>query len=107
MNATTLQSLLTPKASGSGEYLNSEGPFSVVPAQLWGLPLVISTAVSAGVALVGDFSAGCHLWVREGVSVVAGLDSDDFTRNRVTLLGEGRFGVTVNVPSYFTVVHLS
>lgn len=109
MNATTLQGLLTPKASGSGEYLNIDSPFGTAPAQLtlWGIPTVISTMMPTGQVLFGSFGEGAHVWLREAVNVIVGLDSDDLTRNRVTLLGEMRGGVTINVPSFFTLVHLA
>jgi HK97 family phage major capsid protein len=109
MNATTLQSLLTPKASGSGEYMNIDSPFGTGPQNLslWGIPVVTSSAMANNQVLFGSFGLGAHLWVREAANVILGLDSDDLTRNRVTLLGEGRFGVTINVPAYFALVHLA
>jgi hypothetical protein len=46
--------------------------------------------------------------VREAVQVIASdSDQDDFTRNRVTLLGEGRFAVAIWQPSAFAVVHVA
>ena len=84
MNATTLEGLLTPKASGSGEYLNIESPFgeSVTTMSLWDVPVITSTLMPANQVLFGNFAQGCHVWIREAVSVIVGLDSDDLTRNR-------------------------
>jgi hypothetical protein len=39
--------------------------------------------------------------------VISDGDSDDFTRNRVTALGEMRAAVLVWQPSAFVVVHLA
>jgi hypothetical protein len=51
---------------------------------------------------------GCTLFVREGVGVIASnSDGDDFTRNRITLLGEGRFALAIWQPSAFAVVDLA
>jgi hypothetical protein len=55
-------------------------------------------------ALVGSFAEGVILWIREAVSVILGLDSDDLTRNRVTLLGEMRAALTVIQPTAFAKV---
>lgn len=109
MNPTTLQSLLTPKASTAGMYLNIDSPFGTAPSTLalWGIPVITSTMMATNTVLFGSFSQGARLWIREAVNVVVGLDSDDLTRNRVTLLGEGRFGLTINVPAYFALVHLA
>ena len=57
--------------------------------------------------LFGNFSQGCRLWIREAPNIIIGLDTDDLTKNKVTILGEGRFAVTVEVPTYFTVVNLA
>lgn len=49
-----------------------------------------------------------HLFVREGVTVlISDSDQDDFVRNRVTLLGEGRFALAVWQPSAFARVNLT
>jgi HK97 family phage major capsid protein len=61
----------------------------------------------AGQALVGDFANGATLFVREAVNVrTSDADQDDFVRNRLTMLGEGRFGLAVWQPAAFTLVHL-
>jgi hypothetical protein len=51
---------------------------------------------------------GATLFVREAVQVIASdSDQDDFVRNRVTLLGEGRFALAIWQPSAFAVVDLA
>ena len=67
-----------------------------------------SKAVPVGTALVGDITNGCTLFVREGVTVIASdSDQDDFLRNKVTLLGEGRFSLAVWSAASFATVDLA
>ena len=54
---------------GDGHYF-SGGPFVGTAQALWGCPVIPSTAVSAGTVLVGDFTLGCTLFIREGVNVL-------------------------------------
>jgi hypothetical protein len=97
--------MLAAKAVGSGERLDSAGAFQTPADTLWGLPAIVSTVMPAGTALVGDFGLGCGLFVREGTNLrISDSDQDDFLRNRVTLLAEGRFGLAVWRPSAFAVV---
>lgn len=84
MNPLTILSMSIAKTSGSGEY---QGMPSNIPAQV-----VASASVPAGKLLAWADSGA--LWAnREGVSVVAGLNADDFTKNKVTILAEHRGAV--------------
>jgi hypothetical protein len=100
-------SILKEKATGSGEYLNIVGPFAAAASAMWNTTTVPVPGMADGTALVGDTRLGGRVLVREGVSVVAGQESDDLIRNRVTLLGEGRFGLEVDQPSAFCAVDLA
>ena len=107
-NPIDVQTMLAAKASGSGERLDSEGAFSAMPQTLWGLPLIVSKVMPTGQALVGDFARGATVFVREGVNVrISDSDQDDFVRNKLTMLGEGRFGLAVWQPTAFALVHLA
>ena len=110
LNPADLVKALKVKASTSGVRLDSPGAFAAALANLtlWGLPVIPSTAIAAAHALVGDFTRGARVFVREGVNVrVSDSDQDDFIRNRVTMLGEGRFGLMVSQPAAFAYVPLS
>jgi HK97 family phage major capsid protein len=99
------QNMLLAKSSGSGEYL-SGGAFATTAASLWGVPVIPSLAIAPGQALVGDWRQGATLYVREGVNVrLSDSDQDDFLRNRVTLLGEGRYALATWQPTCFCVVN--
>jgi HK97 family phage major capsid protein len=74
---------------------------------MWGLPAIPSRAMPQGQALVGAFARGTTLFIREAVNVrISDADQDDFVRNRLTMLGEGRFGLAVWQPTAFWVVNV-
>lgn len=71
------------------------GPFSMGPDTLWGLPVVESEAVPAGYGVVGDLRT-CVLWDRQQSSIsVSNSHADFFIRNLVAILCELRaaFGI--------------
>jgi len=67
------------------------------------LPLVSTEALNDGQILVGDSRVGAKLGVRQGIGLVAGQESDDLVRNRVSILLEGRWTPLVTVPTAFAV----
>ena len=106
-NPLDWQDILKAKASGDGHYY-SGGPFSVTPQVIWGVPLIPSPAIPQGTVLVGDWEIGALLLIREGVRVLlSDSDQDDFTRNKVTLLGEMRAALPVFRPAAFATVDLT
>lgn len=107
MNPLDWQAALKAKADGDGHYY-SGGPFSVTPQIMWGVPLIPSQAIPQGMSLVGDFEIGALLLIREGVKVLlSDSDQDDFTKNKVTLLGEMRAALPVFRPAAFCTVDLA
>lgn len=103
----THEALLTTKTD-TGERLDSDGAFSSDGQVLWDLPIIDSKVIPENVALVGDFTLACTLLVREGVNVrVSDSDSDDFIRNRLTLLAEARVALPVWQPSALAEVQLA
>lgn len=84
LNPATILAMSIAKTSGSGEYLG-------MPANVPG-SIVSSASVPAGKLLAWS-NTGAIWGSREGVSVVAGLNNDDFTKNKVTLLAEHRGAV--------------
>lgn len=107
LNPRDWANMLKAKSTGSGEYF-SGGPFVARAQELWGVMAVPSTAVAQGTALVGDATLGATVFVREGIHVLlSDSDQDDFTKNKVTLLGEGRFALAIWQPAAFAVVDLA
>lgn len=80
------------------------GPFGLAPRTLWGLPVVESEAISAGTALVGDFSKAV-LWDREQASItMTDSHADFFIRNLIAILAEERLAFAVTRPTAFCTV---
>jgi HK97 family phage major capsid protein len=84
------------------------GPSGVGSASvLWGLPVIETEAVPAGVGYVGDFRKAI-LWDREQASItVTDTHADFFIRNLVAILAEMRAGFGVIQPSAFVEVDLT
>jgi HK97 family phage major capsid protein len=96
------------KASTSGVRMDSDGAFADLPQTIWGLPLILSTAIPVGHALVGDFSLGATLFMRQGMTVlISDSDQDDWIRNAVKILAELRAALAVWLPAAFAYVTLS
>jgi HK97 family phage major capsid protein len=93
-----------------GAYLGG-GPFSNQPQagaivdNLWGVPVVLSSVVGVGTALVGNFGQGAHLWRRGGLSVEATNSHDTyFVRNLNMIRAEQREALGLYRPAAFTEV---
>jgi HK97 family phage major capsid protein len=72
---------------------------------LWGLPVAVTTAATAGTALVGAFKTAAQMFRRSGVSVqMTNTDQDDFINNLVTVRAEGRLALAVYRPLSFATV---
>jgi HK97 family phage major capsid protein len=87
-------------SAGTGGYLF--GPPSTAGAeQIWGKPVAISPALSAGTGIVADFRYAT-LWLREGTQVLAMDQHSDWAiKNLVLLLAEMRAAFGVQVTTAF------
>jgi hypothetical protein len=100
--------MLSLKATGSGERLDSLGAFGPDMNTIWGLPVIKNLGIPKGTALVGDFTRGGVLYTREGVFArTSDADQDDWVRNRLTVLAEGRFAWACYIPACFAKVTLT
>jgi HK97 family phage major capsid protein len=68
---------------------------------IWGMPVIISDALTAGTALVGDFRRAV-LFDREQTTISVGTINDQFIRNQVSILGEVRCAFAVLRPAAFS-----
>lgn len=67
---------------------------------LFGLPVVQSIGMTADTFAVGDFTQHGTIYNREGVVVdMSESDSDNFTKNLITLRAERRLALTSEVPA--------
>lgn len=80
------------------------GPYSGA-FRLWGLPVVETTAITQGTALVGDFRMGAQIFQRTGIDVrTFDQNEDDVNFNRKTIRVEERLALAVYRPSAFCTV---
>jgi HK97 family phage major capsid protein len=85
-----------------GDYILGN-PQSTAEPRLWGLPVVLTPAMAADKFLVGCFQQGATLYDRMGARVeVSTEDSDNFRRNKVTVLAEERVALAVKNTLAFT-----
>ncbi len=93
MNPTNFETVrLTRESTATatpGGYLMGM-PSVVGAATLWGMSVVLSQAIAAGTALVGDFGQACALFDREQSAIRVGTINDQLIRNQQTILAELR-----------------
>jgi HK97 family phage major capsid protein len=100
LNPTDAQNIDLLKVNDETNDFAGPGPYGVGAARLWNVPVVETSALSAGTALVGDFSKAVLFdWL--SLSVTLGTINDQFICNMVTVLGEIRAGFGVIRPSAF------
>jgi hypothetical protein len=104
MSPDSFQAYLTAKATTSGLYLSGQPLSSPPSAGVWGLPVVVSSAIASGTAIVGAFGAGATLFRKGSVRVDLGQVNDDFIRNLTTIRAEVRELLAVFVPPSFGTV---
>jgi HK97 family phage major capsid protein len=82
-----------------GRYLLGD-PGSTVSPSLYGLPVVASNAITAGQVLVANLGMAATLYNREGMAVdMSDSDSDNFTKNLITIRAERRLALAVEIPA--------
>lgn len=102
MNPATWYTLRVAKASGTGEYFGG-GFFGAqnIP-NLWGIPVCVSTAVTASQIIVGAFKTCGSVVTNGGVSVEStNTNEDDFIKNLMTIRAEERLALAVRRPAGF------
>lgn len=81
-----------------GHYLFGT-PGAVVQPVIWGLPVVLSSAMPAGKYWIGNLTLGVTGYVRQEVAIEASTeDGNNFTLNLVTIRAEMRAGFGVAIP---------
>jgi HK97 family phage major capsid protein len=92
---------------GGGPFTSAYGggatPAGMFGGSLWGKPVVLSTVVGLGTALVGNFRSAAHLWRRGGLSVEATNSHGTlFVQNITMIRAESRAALGLYRPSAFT-----
>lgn len=84
-----------------GRYIIGD-PQGVLGANLWGLPVVETQAMTVNTGLVGAFKPMSQIFDREDASVVISTENeDDFVRNMITIRAEERLASAVYRPEAF------
>ena len=69
---------------------------------LWGIPVCVTPAVTAGQVVVGAFKACGSVVSKGGITVEAtNTDADDFQKNLMTIRAEERLALAVRRPAGF------
>lgn len=104
LHPTNWESLLLSKTT-AGDYLYS-GPAALPsPPRLWGLPVAVTTAITAGVAVVGAFATAATIFRRGGIQVDASNShADFFVRNLVAIRAEERLALVIRREAAFGLV---
>lgn len=90
----------TATASGSGVYLTA--PITDAGGNyLWGLPVVLSTAIAQNTALVGAFRQYAHISRRQSVTIDVGFQNDDFVKVKRTVRAVERMSLECLRPAAF------
>lgn len=111
VNHTDWQNIRLTKDQ-NGQYL-AGGPFSgaygvgnyTVAGSLWGLPVIATSSIAQGTALVGAFMLGAQIFRREGIRLdTTNSDASDFQYNRIAIRVEERLAFPVYRPLAFCTV---
>jgi HK97 family phage major capsid protein len=98
MNPADVEVLRFAKVDTAGSYLVGD-PLAADPGRLWGVPLVVTTRIPAGIALVGAFQVAAGFFVR--VAPVLELNpwhQDAFEKNQVVARCEERLALGIPRP---------
>ena len=86
----------------TGAYIKSD-PAVANHRTAWGLPIVATTAMTAGKFLVADFTACGVIFDRAPPTLQIGRANDDFIRNMVRLRLESRVSMALLLPAAIVV----
>jgi HK97 family phage major capsid protein len=102
IHSTDFQTIrLTRTADGIYIMGNPDSPGSM---RLFGLPVAINEVLTAGTALVGDFSRHARLKERKGIEVQVGFTGTQFTEGKKTLRADVRVAMVVRRAAAFCTV---
>jgi HK97 family phage major capsid protein len=71
------------------------------PDMLWGVPVVVTTAITANTGIVGDYANFAGLHIRQGLEVQTGYVNDDFTKGLIHIRAGLRAAVVHYRPAAF------
>ena len=93
LNPATWGELERIKDLVTGRYTIGDPTGQIVP-MLWGLPVVVTNAMTAGKLLIGAMNIAFQVWEREGVTVEMTNSNDtDFIKGLITISAEERLAL--------------
>lgn len=88
---------------GNGGVDPISGQLTGATDTIWNKPVLVTTAIGAGTALLGAFRTAAQVFRRSGLSIEASNSHDlHFTKNLVAIRAEQRLALCVYRPSAFT-----
>lgn len=102
MNPADFWSMITSRHADAFDGQGGVSPFGALTSQVWGVPVVRTSAIEVGKSLVGAYRVGAVLLDREQTTIKVGEQhSDFFTNNKVAVLAEERVGLATHLPNAF------
>lgn len=102
MNPATWQIIRLGKYGSTNEYIGGGYFADGQGKQIWGIPVVTTTAVTANQIIVGAFKTCGSVVQNGGVGVEAtNSNEDDFVKNLMTIRAEERLALAVRRPAGF------
>lgn len=90
MNPSNWETARLIKGATNQDYVAGSPLTDTVP-RMWGLPVILTPAIAAGTALVGDFMGYSALRVKKGITVkIADQHDTNFVYNKLVVLAEIR-----------------
>lgn len=85
-----------------GSFRVNQNVQNALSPRIWGMSVVVTTAITVATYLVGAFKLGATLWERDGVRLLmSDSHGTNFTANILVLLAEMRAALTVWRPGAF------
>ena len=94
------QTLLTTKTT-NGRFIFGDPALIQQTQTLWGVPYVVTDAMTENTSLVGDFASYSRLYRKNGIRLLVGTEGDDLKRNIQTMVVEERVALEIGRASAF------
>lgn len=88
----------------NGRFIYGDPFQATQAARIWGIPLIVTPAMTEGTALIGDFLMYARLWLSGGVRVIVGYVNDDLIKNQQTIVIEEYAALEISRPTAFCTI---